>query len=229
MCVKTSNQLKMLKQELVREFFKHDIIKMNTNEYFTLSSGIKFPVYLDHRLIFSFPKLRKKVLQSWTILLEKALSEQVTSWKGNTRIVFSGTATAGIAPAYGLSTLSDTGFIYVRSKSKEYGLTSQIEGSCSPDSRFIVIDDMVVTGGSILKNARVLQNLYGKESILCVSSISCHESGKMRHMFQEHSLRYTSLFTTLEMFQIALEQDVISQGTFDIIIKFLKVFDQNPE
>ncbi len=221
-----NDDFELLKEDIVKDFFEHDIIKINTKEFFTLSSGIKLPLYLDHRLIFSFPKLRHKVITAWSNFIAQKLSH--LALEGNANIVFSGTATAGIAPAYALSAESQTGFIYVRNKSKEYGLQSQVEGSCGPNSKFIVIDDMVVSGSSILKNAQVLQELYGNESILCVTSISCHESAKMRHTFSENNVAYFSMFTTYEIFKIAHKIHLIDESTYEFMIQFLKTFDKTP-
>jgi orotate phosphoribosyltransferase len=207
-----------LKSEIVKDFFSHDIIKLNTKEYFTLSSGLKLPIYLDHRRIFSFPELRKKVIQAWADMLKTKTQEIFqTNLNHNTKIVFSGTATAGIAPAYALSSHFEDGFIYVREKSKSHGLHSQIEGVITNDDKFIVVDDMVVTGSSLLKNGLLLAGLYGQKSILCATSISCHESKKMRQTFEQNGILFWPLFTTIEIFNIAHETNVIDASTFKIL------------
>lgn len=213
-----------LKIEIVKEFFANDIIKVNTTNYFTLSSGFKLPIYLDHRRIYSFPKLREKVTRAWANMLEVQMKEHhQVNLQNNINIVFSGTATAGIAPAYALSSHFNGGFIYVRDKSKSYGLHSQVEGVVEPLNNFIVIDDMVVTGGSLLKNAIVLQGLYGSKNILCATSISCHESITMRKIFAENSVLFLPLFTTAEIFNIAHQTNVIDTKTFEILMECLEV------
>lgn len=226
MTLSNSSKFQSLKIEIIKEFFSHHIIKVNTEEYFTLSSGLKLPIYLDHRLIFSFPSLREKVIKAWLMLIQDFLSKHI-SVKDNENIVFAGTATAGIAPAYALSSHSNTGFIYVRDKSKAHGLKSQIEGFCTNDNQFIVVDDMVVTAGSILKSTQVLQDLYGIQNILCATSISCHESSKMRSIFKENNVHYFSLFTTFEIFDIAYNAHVINKHEYDAVVPCLKkLFDQ---
>lgn len=208
-----------LKAEIVKDFFSHDIIKLNTKEFFTLSSGLKLPIYLDHRRIFSFPTLRDNVIAAWSLMLKKhAESTFQINLDKNTNVVFSGTATAGIAPAYALSSKFADGFIYVRDKSKSHGLHTQIEGVVDPNNQFIVVDDMVVTGGSLLKNALVLKELYGSKSIICATSISCHESKKMRQTFEQNGILFWPLFTTIEIFNIAYETKVIDEATFKILI-----------
>jgi len=223
-----SQTLETQKIDIVKAFFKHGVIKINTKEYFDLSSGLKLPLYLDHRLIFSFPKLRESIINAWTLLIKEKISEQLQgeTLEKNTNIIFSGTATAGIAPAYALSSHSKCGFIYVRSKKKEYGLNAQIEGMSGEQNQYVVIDDMVVTGKSVLNNCHVLKDLYGLKSILCATSISCHESEKMRQTFEKNGIYYFSIFTTYEIFNIAHQTDVIDTETYQVIMECLKTFDK---
>lgn len=211
--------MQKLKADIVKDFFSYDIIKLNTKEYFTLSSGLKLPIYLDHRRIFSFPELRQKVISAWADMLKIQIKEKFQlDIDNNPDVVFSGTATAGIAPAYALSTYFSDGFIYVRDKSKTHGLNAQIEGVVKPDDKFIVVDDMVVTGSSLLKNGALLKALYGQTSILCATSISCHESTKMRQIFEQNGILFYPLFTTIEIFNIAYETNVIDKSTFKILV-----------
>jgi orotate phosphoribosyltransferase len=216
------------KVDIVKGFFKHEIIKINTKTLFKLSSGIELPLYLDHRLIFSLPDLRKKVVQAWADMLKDKCADYFGQFNHESRenLVFSGTATAGIAPAYALSDFFESGFIYVRDKPKAHGLQAKFEGVATAQNQFIVVDDMVVTGNSLLKNVAFLQEQFGCERMVCATSISCHESPRMRQTFVNQKVSFFPLFTTYEIFNIAHEHGVIDTQTFQTMMEFLEIFNQ---
>ncbi|KAB8033208.1 orotate phosphoribosyltransferase [Fluviispira multicolorata] len=207
-------------QEIVQGFFEAKVIQIKTNPMFKLTSGKESPVYIDHRKIFSHPSLRKKVIKNLGEYLREQFSKQFQS----ENIVFAGTATAGIAPAYALAEYFNCGFIYVRSKAKDYGLNSVVEGFIPAGAYVIVVDDMVTTGGSILQACEYVR----KEGfqVLASVSISQHEFKKVGEKFSLQNKPLYSLFKTSEIFDIAYGKNLISGHEMKLIMEWLTQLDE---
>src|SRR5690606_22176928 len=72
--------------------------------------------------------------------------------------VVAGVATAGIPQGVLVAQELGLPFIYVRSKAKEHGRGSLIEGEFSPGQRVVVIEDLISTGKSSLQAVKALRD-----------------------------------------------------------------------
>ncbi len=207
-------------KEIVKGFFEAKIFQINTNNLFKLASGKESPIYLDHRKIFSYYNLRKLVVQEWANIIR---NEFKIYFEKEKNIVFAGTATAGIAPAYALAEAFSCGFIYVRTKAKEHGLKSMIEGYIPYDANIIVVDDMVTTGGSILSCAENLR-LEGY-NVLSTTSISYHNLNKTMSLFKEKEVGLLSLFKTTDILDVAYGMKLIDIKEMQSIMGWLTSLD----
>jgi orotate phosphoribosyltransferase len=206
--------------DIVRGFFEAKVLQISTNPMFKLTSGKESPVYIDHRKIFSHSSLRKKVVAKWAEMLKVEFSAMLDS--GN--VVFAGTATAGIAPAYALAEHFNSGFVYVRSKPKQHGLNSIIEGSLPANACVFVVDDMITTGGSILQAVEYVKSESVK-SIVAIS-ISNHNLKKANDSFVAKNLACKSLFKTTDLFDIAYAKDFITGREMKMIMEWLTQLDE---
>jgi orotate phosphoribosyltransferase len=240
-------RIDMTNKKIIQEFFDKKIIQISTNPLFQLTSGKQAPVYIDHRKIFSFSELRRMVVSEWALKLEEH-SRLLSSpgaplsspgaplsspgaplsspglTRGSTPIVFAGTATAGIAPAYALAEHFQCGFVYVRNKPKEHGLKSAIEGVIPQGAQVIVIDDMITTGSSILSAVEVLRS--EKIPVLFASSISRHNFKKTNANFFKADIDFISVFKTSDLFLNACEMGLITKSDFDVVTQWLIGLDE---
>ncbi len=114
---------------------------------FTLASGKKSPIYVDLRLLASYPDVLRQVAHAYAELIKQKLEIQDPA---------SGIRLAAIpyaAMAIGTAVSLETGLpmIYPRKEVKDYGTARQIEGEFRAGDRAVVLDDVITTGGSKLK------------------------------------------------------------------------------
>jgi orotate phosphoribosyltransferase len=138
-----------IEQKVAEFLLQIKAIKLQPNNPFTWASGWKSPIYCDNRITLSHPAIRTYIRQKLSTLVQEEF--------GSVSVV-AGVATAGIPQ--GVLVAQDLGlpFIYVRSKAKEHGTGSLIEGEFSPGQRVVVVEDLISTGKSSLQAVQALRD-----------------------------------------------------------------------
>jgi len=114
-------------------------VKFSFENHFTLTSGLKSPVYVDCRKIISFIDERELIMNEALSYFEK------------NKIQFdlvAGGETAGIPYAAIISEKIKKPMVYIRKKPKGFGQNQQIEGNFKEKQKAILIEDLATDGGS---------------------------------------------------------------------------------
>ena len=114
-------------------------VKFSFENHFTLTSGLKSPVYVDCRKIISFIDEREFIMNEALNYFEK------------NKIKFdlvAGGETAGIPYAAIISEKIKKPMVYIRKKPKGFGQNQQIEGHFKEKEKAILIEDLATDGGS---------------------------------------------------------------------------------
>ena len=119
-------------------------IHFNSVSPFTLTSGLKSPVYIDCRKLISYPKARNVLINFCSdIVVNKIGLDKVESLVGG--------ETAGIPFASFLASKLELPMHYVRKKPKGFGVNNYIEGNNIKGKRVILVEDLTTDGGSKIK------------------------------------------------------------------------------
>ncbi|MBU0705677.1 orotate phosphoribosyltransferase [Patescibacteria group bacterium] len=114
----------------------HEIGAIKFGE-FTLKSGIKSPIYIDLRLLISYPKVLR--------LISEAMIEMAKGLKFD---VIAGIPYTALPIATAISISQEWPMVYARKEVKDYGTKKKIEGVFKEGDTALVIDDLITTGGS---------------------------------------------------------------------------------
>lgn len=197
------------------------VIQINTKQLFTLSSGKKSPFYLDHRRLFSHPEIRTLALSLWAEMLKNHFNH------GNSKPLFAqnyflvGTATAGIAPAFGLAEILECHFNYARSEPKKHGMGKCLEGMPPPKgAQAIVIEDMITTGGSA---QRVVNRLQEEGVEVAGISSWCRDPGPQAALlFKSMKLNWHWIFKSEDYFNECAPYAHFTQQEREICLQYLE-------
>lgn len=192
-----------------------EAVKINVQNPFTWTSGIKSPIYCDCRLVNSYVEQRDAVISKFTDLInEKFISK--------TNII-AGVASGGISYGVLIADRLNLPFIYVRSERKKHGLMQQIEGFYEGfANRVILIEDHISTGGSSMKAINAIKG--EKLELVCLLSIMTYGFKEAEESFKEANVIHHSLCNLDAIIQVALERSIITSQDAEEINKFRKSY-----
>ncbi|MDA5557906.1 orotate phosphoribosyltransferase [Shimia sp. MMG029] len=118
-------------------------VNFNTDEPYTLASGLPSPSYIDCRKLISFPRIRATLMDFMTVtVMREAGFEAFDNIAGG--------ETAGIPFAALVAERMALPMTYVRKKPKGYGKNARIEGAMSEGEHVLLVEDLTTDGGSKL-------------------------------------------------------------------------------
>jgi orotate phosphoribosyltransferase len=136
-----------LKLELAKAFRETQSFKWDPDTGFTLASGLKSPFYVDCRSLMAHPGSRRLVGH----LAHDALAGVTIDCLGGLEIGAISIATTISDYCYGATPRRDWRTFVVRKTAKDHGLGKLIEGAVRSGDRALIVDDVLTSGGSMLK------------------------------------------------------------------------------
>ncbi len=132
---------------LVQAFWTHEAFKWDPLQGFRLASGATSPFYVDCRGLLAHPGSRWLVAKlAYSIV--HTLDLQVV---GGLEIGAIPLGTAISDFAYTASPSQTLRTFVVRKQPKDHGLGKLLEGAIRPGDRALIVDDVLTSGGSLIK------------------------------------------------------------------------------
>jgi orotate phosphoribosyltransferase len=138
--------LERRREELARAFAATGSFKTDPAG-FKLASGVTSPYYVDCRTLMAHAGPRRLVAE----LAYGLLRDVEVDCLGGLEIGAIAIATAISAYAFDAAPRRDWRTFVVRKQPKDHGLSKLIDGAIRPGDRALIVDDVLTSGGSILK------------------------------------------------------------------------------
>ncbi len=189
-------------------------IKLQPNNPFTWASGIKSPIYCDNRITLSYPAIRTYIRQNLSALIQDEF--------GSVGLI-AGVATAGIPQGVLVAQELGLPFAYVRSKAKDHGTGSLIEGEVYQGQRVVVVEDLISTGRSSLQAVESLR--AAGCDVAGLVAIFTYNLNAATQNFKEVKCRFSTLSNYNVLIDYASEHGFINKEDLELLRKWR----DNPE
>ncbi len=200
-----------VKEKVAELLLEVGAVKINPSNPFEWASGWKSPIYCDNRLTLSYPEVRSFIKDSLVQLIKATFPEA----QG-----IAGVATAGIPQGALVADALNLPFLYVRSKAKRHGMANMIEGKMAENSKVVVIEDLVSTGGSSLKAVEALRT--ANYQVLSLAAIFSYGFPIAETNFKEANVPLHTLSNYSALINLALKQGIVSDKHLDSLNNWRK-------
>lgn len=141
--------MREVKKKIIEYSLENKSIKIDFENPFTWASGYKMPIYNDNRKLLSSYEIRSLITDEFKNIINEEID------------IIAGTATSGIPFATSLADALEKPMIYVRSRNKDHGTESSVEGFVpwQVGQKAILIEDVISTGKSAFKASERIQEV----------------------------------------------------------------------
>jgi orotate phosphoribosyltransferase len=136
-----------VRDQLAKAFHDTQSFTWDPHQGFKLASGLTSPFYVDCRSLMAYPSARRLVAH----LAYEALRPVELDCLGGLEIGAISIATTISDFAFTAHPSRQWRTFVVRKQAKDHGLGKLIEGAFRPGERALIVDDVLTSGGSLLK------------------------------------------------------------------------------
>ncbi len=185
----------MLHDDLIAAFHKTQSFKWDPAGGFKLASGQTSPFYVDCRTLMAFPHARHLMAQrAWEVT--KHLEIECL---GGLEIGAISIATTISDFAYGATPRREWRTFFVRKQAKDHGLGRLVEGVVKAGDRALIVDDVLTSGGSVLKAITAAREVGLEVTEALVIVDRKEQDGRAR--VEQTGVRVVSLLTIDDLMQ----------------------------
>ena len=163
-----------IRDDLARAFHDTHSFKWDPIKGFTLASGQTSPFYVDCRSLMAYPGSRRLVGH----LAHEALAGVTIDCLGGLEIGAISIATTISDYCYEATPRRDWRTFVVRKQAKDHGLGKLIEGAVRSGDRALIVDDVLTSGGALLKAIAAARQV-GRVGSQALARTSARSSIKM--------------------------------------------------
>lgn len=178
----------------------HDLGCIMFGQY-VQASGATFPYYIDLRKIISNPQIFDRIISAYAEILQQLEFDRIA-----------GIPYGSLPTATGLALKLNYPMIFPRKEVKAHGTRRLVEGHFNPGETVVVVDDILISGKSVMEGAEKLKStgLKVKDIVVLID----HEKG-VKDRLQANGYCGHSVLTISEIAQTLYQNNRIDSQQYE--------------
>ncbi|MFM6332311.1 MAG: orotate phosphoribosyltransferase, partial [Dolichospermum sp.] len=172
---------------------------------FVQASGATFPYYIDLRKIISNPQIFHQIVIAYAEILKQLTYDRIA-----------GIPYGSLPTATGLSLHLNSPMIFPRKEIKAHGTRKVIEGNFNPGEVVVVVDDILISGKSVMEGAEKLK--YAGLNVNDIVVFIDHEQG-VKNRLRENGYQAHAVLTISEITETLYAAGRISEEQFKTLVE----------
>lgn len=166
------------------------------------ASGATFPYYIDLRKIISNPQIFDKIISAYAEILQTLKFDRIA-----------GIPYGSLPTATGLALRMNYPMIFPRKEVKAHGTRRLVEGHFNPGETVVVVDDILISGKSVMEGANKLKSTGLKIQDIVV--LIDHEKG-VKERLQKNGYQGHSVLTISEIAETLYQTKRIDTQQYEL-------------
>lgn len=187
--------------QVAQLFLKINAVSFRFDPPFVYTTGMKSPIYLDNRIVLSYPKALDRIIAHYLMVIKKVVGRKNVEW-------ISATASAAIPQGTIIADRLNLPLVYVRPTTKSYGKGNKIEGLLKRGKKVLIIEDHISTGTSAVGNADAIREAGGIVRH-CIATTT-YETPASIAIFKDHKVNLIALTTGRVIVETAYKKKKIT-------------------
>lgn len=168
------------------------------------ASGAIFPYYIDLRKIISQPQIFHQIVGAYADILKDLEFDRIA-----------GIPYGSLPTATGLALRMERPMIFPRKEVKAHGAKRAIEGNYHAGEKIVVVDDILITGNSVMEGAEKLKvaGLQVEDIVVFID----HEKG-VKSRLKENGYQAHAVLTLSEIAETLYQANRINSEQFNLLL-----------